>query len=144
MKRPIIPEREKLQTLSAVLGSLLLILRNSKFGVLPAHLAKINFKKKQQQQAGRKKQKKKGPHRKYFLVLPSTLDLLTKLSQDEDDRKEGGEEHKQRGNRVEASSFWGVIFSSMLLCSSRKEYRWQTPVLLHSAFPVGVRLNRES
>jgi hypothetical protein len=54
VKRPIIPEREKFQTSSAVQGSLLLILRNSKFGVLVANLVKLNFKKEEDEETNTK------------------------------------------------------------------------------------------
>lgn len=98
MKRPIIPEREKLQTLSAVQGSLLLILRNSKFGVLAAHLSKNKATEKRR----KKERGRKEPQRGNFLAFTwvphdqKSLSYTPRMSVTIRERW-GGEHRKKQG-----------------------------------------------
>jgi len=76
-------------------------------------------------------------------VLPSTLVLHDQTLTRADIGRWGGE-HEQREGQNRSIIFLSAASSSTLLCSSRKDCGWQTPVLLHYAFPVGGRLGRVS
>lgn len=148
MKRPLIPEREKLQTLSAVQGSLLLILRNSKFEVLAAYLAKINFQKEEMMETHTHTQKYHIENTSLYYLLPwyFMTEWAVPRSQDESRHKgERGGQHDEKEGKSRAFQLPGCCFlPPTLLCAPRKEYRCRTPVWLHCAFPVGVGPSRDS
>lgn len=126
-------------------GSLLLILRNSKFEVLAAHLAKNKlFKKKKE-----KKIKEKRNHRKYFPGLPFTLVVMTKkrvpVSQDESRGK--GEMRGQLEEKEGQCNSFQHLGNSFLIHAALLIQKIQvsdTSFTLLYAIPVGVELSRKS